>query len=582
MNNSTPAKDIIYIDIDDEITAIIDKVRDSKSKIVALVLPKRATTLQSAVNMKLLKRAADEDKKHLVLITSEAGLLPLATASSIYVAKNLQSKPEIPQATHSPADDIAEDTEEAVMLDDEPLNKRASVGELATRGAQGSVVRPTSAGAAGGNKDSDTLAFDNTAPTGNGVKVGGEDPKKPLGKKDKSLKVPNFGNFRKWIIFGGVGLVVLIFALYMAMSVLPRGSITIKTDSEAFDANVQLTLDPAADTVEIETDTVPAQVQKTQKSYTQQATATGEQNNGKKAGGTVVMSAGSCTGTIPADVAAGTGITSNGLTFITQSTAKFEADTTSQPGKCIFRTTKSISVTAQSQGAKYNIAPATFSVAGRSSVTAESEDSMSGGTDDIQKILQQSDIESAKDKIAAQDSSTIKQQLKNELTSNGLSPLEATFTATEPAISSSAQAGAAVESATVTAKVTYSMAGAKQSDLERLVKEAVKDEIDEQKQSILDYGIDAASFSSPSTSTSGAITTTMQTTVVAGPDIDTDALAKQVVGKKSGDAEKIIKAYPGVVDVTIHYSPFWVTSMPHGADQITIVIEKPQKTTNVQ
>jgi hypothetical protein len=74
----------------------------------------------------------------------------------------------------------------------------------------------------------------------------------------------------------------------------------------------------------------------------------------------------------------------------------------------------------------------------------------------------------------------------------------------------------------------------------------------------------------------------MQTTVVAGPDIDTDALAKQVVGKKSGDAEKIIKAYPGVVDVTIHYSPFWVTSMPHGADQITIVIEKPQKTTNVQ
>ena len=75
---SATSKDTIYIDIDEEITGIIDKVRASDGKIVALVLPKRASVLQSIVNMKLLKRSADEAKKHLVLITSEAGLLPLA------------------------------------------------------------------------------------------------------------------------------------------------------------------------------------------------------------------------------------------------------------------------------------------------------------------------------------------------------------------------------------------------------------------------------------------------------------------------------------------------------------------------
>src|SRR5690242_18612768 len=94
--SSIPAKDVIYIDVDDEITTIIDKVRGSQSKILALVLPKRATTLQSVVNMKLLKRSADETSKNLVLITSEAGLLPLAANVGMYVAKNLQSKPEIP------------------------------------------------------------------------------------------------------------------------------------------------------------------------------------------------------------------------------------------------------------------------------------------------------------------------------------------------------------------------------------------------------------------------------------------------------------------------------------------------------
>ena len=40
------SKDVIYIDIDDEITSIIDKVRASDGKILALVLPKRASVFQ--------------------------------------------------------------------------------------------------------------------------------------------------------------------------------------------------------------------------------------------------------------------------------------------------------------------------------------------------------------------------------------------------------------------------------------------------------------------------------------------------------------------------------------------------------
>ena len=64
-------KDTIYIDVDDEITGIIDKVKNSKSKVVALVLPKRATVFQSIVNMKLLKKSVEGSNKNLVLITAE-------------------------------------------------------------------------------------------------------------------------------------------------------------------------------------------------------------------------------------------------------------------------------------------------------------------------------------------------------------------------------------------------------------------------------------------------------------------------------------------------------------------------------
>ena len=124
---STAQKDTVYIDVDDEITTIVDKIQDSSAKVVALVLPKRAAALQSIVNMKLLKRSAEENDKTVVLITSEAGLLPLAGAVGIYTAKNLQTKPEIPPAP------VIKDEKEAVaeVPEDAPIDTEKSVGELA-------------------------------------------------------------------------------------------------------------------------------------------------------------------------------------------------------------------------------------------------------------------------------------------------------------------------------------------------------------------------------------------------------------------------------------------------------------------
>src|ERR1700761_2539166 len=93
--NSIAGKETIYVDVDDEITAIIDKVSAAKGKVVALVLPKRCPVLQSVVNMKLLKRTADNAGKHLVLITTEAGLMPLASNVGLHVASTPTSKPSI-------------------------------------------------------------------------------------------------------------------------------------------------------------------------------------------------------------------------------------------------------------------------------------------------------------------------------------------------------------------------------------------------------------------------------------------------------------------------------------------------------
>ena len=86
-------KDVIYIDVEDDITAIIGKLKASKQKIVALVPPKRIGVLQSAVNLRLLARSAEQQDKRLVIITGNQALSGLAASAAIPVAKNLQSKP---------------------------------------------------------------------------------------------------------------------------------------------------------------------------------------------------------------------------------------------------------------------------------------------------------------------------------------------------------------------------------------------------------------------------------------------------------------------------------------------------------
>ncbi|MDP1845845.1 MAG: hypothetical protein Q8L09_03790 [Candidatus Moranbacteria bacterium] len=61
----------IYIDIDEEITSVIDRMRKAEAGEVIIVAPKRALLLQSLVNLKLLKKEADRRKRRIMIVTQD-------------------------------------------------------------------------------------------------------------------------------------------------------------------------------------------------------------------------------------------------------------------------------------------------------------------------------------------------------------------------------------------------------------------------------------------------------------------------------------------------------------------------------
>lgn len=578
-----PNKDTIYIDIDDEITGIIDKVRSSNGKIVALVLPKRASVFQSIVNMKLLKRGADEAKKRLVLITSEAGLFPLAGAVGIHVAKSLTSRPEIPTAPQADdgREEQVEETADLAALDDAepeeitPTSSDKSVGELAGLGAG-------AAAAAARPDDVETVELDNDAlkpeaPAAAGAAAASARGKKkqPKAKKDKSLKVPNFNRFRL-IFMLAIIVIILIIGLILALTVLPHATIDIQTDASDINANVQLTLDPSASSLDPGTNTVPAKQVSQQKTYSATVNATGQQNTGQKATGNITMTAEECGGDpfqVPQSVLAGTGVSANGQTYITQSDTSFTIYGAKSKGNCYtYPSTGSTQITAQSGGTAYNISSnnASFTVAGRSDVSATG--SASGGTDEIQQVVQQSDISNAQSKLNSQSQgNNMKQTLEQQLQQQGYYAIPATYSAGTPSTSDSASVGTVANSVTVTETVTYTMYGAHKSDLQTLLKNNIDGQVNTSQQGILDDGLSNATFSVGNSNTE----LTMLATAEVGPNINTTNIRQQAAGQKSATIQSQIKSDPNVTGVTVHMSPFYVTKAPKNTNKITVKIAKP-------
>lgn len=60
-----------YIDIDEEITSIVDRLRKSKADEIVIVVPKRALLIQSIVNLKLLKKEAENLKRQIMIVTQD-------------------------------------------------------------------------------------------------------------------------------------------------------------------------------------------------------------------------------------------------------------------------------------------------------------------------------------------------------------------------------------------------------------------------------------------------------------------------------------------------------------------------------
>jgi hypothetical protein len=566
-------KSTIYIDIEDDIASIIEKVESAEQKIVAMVLPKRPSVLQSSVNIRLLKQSSDEESKSVVLITTDEQVSRLAGEVGMHISGSLQSKPFIPGAqTKEPEstveinDDGGDDTgsdQPDVYVDDKKIDLKTPIGDLVPADNTADI------------DEDDSIDLDDE-PASEEQSQGDDelDTKEKSTKQAKKIKVPNFGKFGSKMSLGIVGIVAIILAGFWAMVIAPRAKITISTEKSSVSTKVSLTASKDQKTVDLEKSLVPADRKEDIQKLSGTFQATGKKDVGEKASGTVTFK--NCEDSTSITIPSGTGVSKGAYTFITQKSVTLSGGTFSGGGSvCTSSSSEPVTVIASANGDQFNVAAGSYTVAGNYGKIAALGSAMGGGTSKTVKIVSDEDIDTAKTKLLATAADNVKGKLSQLLTAASLIPVPDTFVTNQGAATSSIASGAeAPGDVTVSLDVTSSMLGIKLSDVDQLVAKELTKKINPVTQKVYSTNTTKAVISINDRPNNDSAVITVASDATVGPLLDKVALAKEIAGKKAGVAKQQISAKPGVSNVDVRLSPFWVFSIPKNTKHVTLVVNE--------
>ena len=524
-------KDVIYVDVEDDITDVVNKIKSSKERIIAIVPPKSLGIFRSAVNIRLLSRTAQKNDKKIVFITNNPALKTMSAAVKIPVSKTLQSKPEIPEI------DILEvDGDDIIDGESLPISEFSG---------------PTS-----DEKEAEILEGIDIDDNKNFNKINPELKKEKTNKSRKGPKVPDFSKFRKKIIIiGGVFSVFLLFIVW-AIFFAPFADITItaKTSTTNVKGIASISNSASENSLLSKTETI-------EKNHEITFEATGTREEGEAASGTLNLSQSSDSD--PVTVAQGSAFSAGQCNFVTTSAVTI-------PGVKIKRGVisdgqASVRIKATTIGEQCNL-PAQKYVSSISGISANGGQ-LSGGSKKTLKVVSQNDINTAKAKINTENVDSIKSSLKAKFGSD-YTVLSDSFSVKESEISSSVAVNQEAPSGKATLKATssYSIMAIENKSAESVISSLVKNKISSMNnQKIYDYGLKNISFSKFSGNS-----VEISSNVKIGPTIDIDSLKDKIKGKKSGEVRSLIESNEGVKNVDVKFSFFWVNTIPNDNKKINI------------
>lgn len=584
-------KDVIYIEPEDDITDIIAKVKNAKTKIVALVPPKKAGVLRSVVNFKLIAKTALQYNKTVVLISTDENLVKFAQSVKMPVAKSLSSKPQL--ATDDEAE-FGDADEESDIIEEEPET------ETSTSKSEKKDVKSDHEKSHKDDKKAEAAKTKKSEEVVTEDEIDEEaDTDKKVAKKKSNQKVPNIKKYRTQIIIGSVFAVIMVVVLIWAFAFAPAAKVVVhvRTSDQGFSETIKLTTDQ--DKEDIDAGIFYMEEKAIEKTASADFEATGEVDKGTKASGTLTVKRTSPVSIIgngrdAITIPVGTKFTYNGLTYVSTAASTlravdgkdFDTDTckvsTSLVATCDLSkdVTTTVKIEAIENGDKYNMGAVNSGwTASISGATPTSSAAISGGSSKIVKIVSKDDLAAAEENLDITGESDAKKELIDENSDDAI-VIKSSFNIENGQLSSSPALGEEVNGDTkpkVTKKTTYKVYTVSRDAVSQYIEKTVEEGLGDDTRTVYATGAGkdeekVIAFFESYKNNNGEYTAKLKSTVKIGPRVTPEMISEKILGQKVGQVRTMLTSINGVADVEINRSYFWVTKIPSDINKVEIEI----------
>ncbi len=570
-------KKVLFTEIDEEITGIYDKLKKYKCKNIYIVVPKRAVLFQSIVNLRILKRKAEDLKKNVYIITNDNNGMQLAQRAGFEVFDKLEGSEHPSLVSGKLKDDQLRITPLEASIntyeDEAPTrlaSKKISIAELIRRSkkTQKGPVRAARA--------------------------------KKKSKKEKNRYVLVSPNRQALTILITISILILILIVYIA---IPGATIKLTPKSNTISTTANVTLADASRNRSY-LDTHPQNViasfsVETTVKRTITYQTTGNRFQGKNATGNITII--NTTNREWPLIEQTRFQTSDGLVYRIQQGVTVPPASVSEPGKLeVFVVADELDANGLIIGERGNIEPTSFflpglSDANREKLYAESYEPLSGGETITHKMVSEEDINAAKGKMEAELINSAEEELKKAvLKMNQERNIELTLLTGNGAIElgdpqifvDEELVGEMVESFEISGEVYAEGVAYNYNELENILRAKLKLSKSPEKR-IVKIDSDSLSYRLIPVEEGEDPSRQKITVTIKGieqyeisPDKENgrrliENIKDHIVGKSVDEAENYIQQLPSINKVEISSWPAWSPNLPSVPDNIKIEIVRP-------
>ncbi len=546
----------IYLNLEDDVNKIIQRVKREKARELVLVCPRRCFLFSDSINLRLLKKQVDLlDKEVFILTMDEVGQMYAREAGF-----RLKFLPKGP--VHGGMGDIRRgETQKSPV---EPGNSPANIVAGAVSNLKNLIHKPESK--------------PKKAPARPLPKVRITESVYPEVSEQKNIQEQKkrHRTYRKVSLF--MVAVCLLLILSLVFLVLPKATVAVypKTDPLTRDWNIMLSL--AASSTDATNLILPATPVNQNLDETNKFTSQGKLQVGNQATGTVeiynftkeplslkasttILTLGSNNYLLAQDL---TNI--RPTTYINAATKEVNSGSLTPP----------VDVIAQQGGDSYNVPAGT-----RLEITnqvfgsrpqllfAKTVDAIAGGTTRYLSVITDGDLVAAQNSLAGQ----AVQDLRTQLNGKGLVLADNAYSVTSPVFTPDQPSGTQTPDFNAELKVQISGVAFSMADLQQLITDRINQTLPSGETLTINDPQKEITYSASNINLSaGAATLSVHFEGSAVMNVDVSDVEQELVGKNLSQANDLLLSKSSIDHVTIYLAPSWQKNFPLLASKIKVSI----------